>query len=333
MARLKGKLKVFMDGGIGRAPAFEITPERFQAALKRNKAVAKRCDITLGRDFDEILPMIERVDAILGFRFPKDAIRARAVRLKLCHATGAGVEHLMPLDWLPRGAKLTNNRGIHALKTAESALMALLMLNTRMPEIAANQRARRWEQIFTPPLAGKTVLIVGVGEMGGATAKLAKKMGMKVLGVRRTGAKHPAVARMVKPDKLDKVLPEADFVFVTVPITQATRRMIGRAEIARMKPGSSLINFGRSAAVDCDALSSALEAGHLAGAFLDVFDQEPLPGNSPIWGVKNLVMTPHCTSDDLENYMPATLDLFFANLGRLLDGRVPNNLVDAAREY
>jgi len=333
MAKIKGKLKVFMDGGVGRAAAFEITPARFDAAVRRNRAVAKRLDIVVGRDFDEVLANIEEVDLMLGFRFPKDAIRTRAKRLKWCHNTGAGVEHLMPLDWLPKGAVLTNNRGIHADKTGESGVMALLMLNNRMSEIAENQRARRWQQIFTPPIKGKAVLVVGVGELGGATARAAKKLGMRVLGVRRSGKPHPAVSRMVKPEKMAKILPEADFVFITVPITDETRRMIGRKEIALMKPGAGLVNFGRAAALDHDALVSALESGHLSGAFLDVFDQEPLPESSSLWHTKNLIMTPHCTSDDLDAYMPATLDLFFENARRLLDGKALKNAVDPARQY
>jgi phosphoglycerate dehydrogenase-like enzyme len=132
---------------------------------------------------------------------------------------------------------------------------------------------------------------------------------------------------------MGKLLPEVDFVFIAVPITGETRRMVGRAEIARMKPGGGIVNFGRAAALDHDALSSALASGQLSGAFLDVFDQEPLPEASPLWHTRNLIMTPHCTSDDLDAYMPATLDLFFENARRLVDGKPLKNKVDGAREY
>lgn len=160
------KLKVFFDGAYSRPTVFQTTPARYAEAAKRHKALAKRIDVTIGESFDEMAPMIGAVDIAMGFRFPKEMIRAGAHNLKWIHNTGAGVEHLMPLEWLPARAILTNNRGIHRDKTGESALMAVLMLNNRMPELVASQRARRWEPLFTPPIAGRTLLIVGVGNMG-----------------------------------------------------------------------------------------------------------------------------------------------------------------------
>ncbi len=334
MARpIRGKLKVFIDGGYDKPSVFQTTPARYDEAARRHRALAKRVDVTIAESFGALEPVIEGVDVLLGFRFPKDLIRTRAKRLKWMHATGAGVEHLMPLDWLPKGAVLTNNRGVHADKIAESVLMAIVMLNNRMPEILRSQRERRWNQVFTGTASGKTLLIVGVGEMGGAAARIAKRAGLKVWGVRRTGKAHPAVERMVKPEKLPNVLPQADFVLVTTPVTPATRHLIGRRELAAMKPGSALINFGRAGVVDYEALRERLEAGHLSGAWLDVFDPEPLPSSSPLWTTKNLILTPHCTSDDLEGYMPRTLDLFFENIGRLLAGKRLKNLVLPERGY
>jgi glyoxylate/hydroxypyruvate reductase len=321
------------DGAYSRPTVFQTTPERYAEAAKRHKALAKRIDVTIGESFDEMAPMIGAVDIAMGFRFPKEMIRAGAYNLKWIHNTGAGVEHLMPLEWLPEHAVLTNNRGIHRDKTGESALMAVLMLNNRMPELLASQRAKRWEPLFTPPIAGRTLLIVGVGNMGGAAARVAKKMGMKVLGVRRSGGTHPAVDEMVKPEKLSKLLPRADFVLVTLPVTPATRHILGARELDAMKPGAGLVNFGRAAVVDYEALRVRLESGRIGGAVLDVFDPEPLPAESPLWGTRNLIVTPHCTSDDLEAYIPKTLDLFFENLDRLLSGKKLKNVVDRKLWY
>ncbi|MGE0094951.1 MAG: D-2-hydroxyacid dehydrogenase [Alphaproteobacteria bacterium] len=329
----KAKLKVFFDGAYNRPTVFQTTPERYAEAAKRHKALAKRIDVTIGESFDEMAPMIGAVDIAMGFRFPKEMIRTGARSLKWIHNTGAGVEHLMPLEWLPERAILTNNRGIHRDKTGESALMAVLMLNNRMPELLASQRARRWEPLFTPPIAGRTLLIVGVGNMGGAAARVAKKMGMKVLGVRRSGGTHPAVDEMAKPVKLLKLLPRADFVLVTLPVTPATRHMLGARELDAMKPGAGLVNFGRAAVVDYEALRVRLESGRIGGAVLDVFNPEPLPSESPLWGTRNLIVTPHCTSDDLEAYIPKTLDLFFENLDRLLSGKKLKNVVDRKLWY
>lgn len=329
----QGKLKVFFDGAYSRPTVFQTTPERYAEAAKRHRALAKRIDVTIGESFDEMAPMIGAVDIAMGFRFPKEVIRAGARSLKWIHNTGAGVEHLMPLEWLPESAVLTNNRGIHRDKTGESALMAVLMLNNRMPELLASQRARRWEPLFTPPIAGRTLLIVGVGNMGGAAARVAKKMGMKVLGVRRSGGTHPAVDEMVKPEKLSKLLLRADFVLVTLPVTPATRHILGARELDTMKPGAGLVNFGRAAVVDYEALRVRLESGRIGGAVLDVFDPEPLPAESPLWSTRNLIVTPHCTSDDLEAYIPKTLDLFFENLDRLLSGKKLKNVVDRTLWY
>lgn len=329
----KAKLKVFFDGAYNRPTVFQTTPERYAEAAKRHKALAKRIDVTIGESFDEMAPMIGTVDIAMGFRFPKEMIRMGARSLKWIHNTGAGVEHLMPLEWLHARAILTNNRGIHRDKTGESALMAVLMLNNRMPELLASQRARRWEPLFTPPIAGRTLLIVGVGNMGGAAARVAKKMGMTVLGVRRSGGTHPAVDEMAKPVKLLKLLPRADFVLVTLPVTPATRHMLGARELDAMKPGAGLVNFGRAAVVDYEALRVRLESGHIGGAVLDVFNPEPLPSESPLWGTRNLIVTPHCTSDDLEAYIPKTLDLFFENLDRLLSGKKLKNVVDRKLWY
>lgn len=329
----QAKLRVFFDGAYSRPSVFQTTPARYAEAAKRHKALAKCIDVTIGESFDEMAPMIGQVDIAMGFRFPKEMIRASARSLKWIHNTGAGVEHLMPLEWLPARTILTNNRGIHRDKTGESAMMAVLMLNNRMPELMISQRARRWEPLFTPPVAGRTLLIVGVGNMGGAAARVAKKMGMKVLGVRRSGGTHPAVDEMAKPQKLLKLLPRADFVLVTLPVTPATRHILAARELDAMKPGAGLINFGRAAVVDYEALRVRLESGRIGGAVLDVFDPEPLPPDSPLWTTRNLVVTPHCTSDDLEAYIPKTLDLFFENLDRLLSGKKLKNLVDRKLWY
>ena len=156
------------------------------------------------------------------------------------------------------------------------------------------------------PPAPRVVVKIGTNTLTGGARTLDEQrmadIARQIVAVRRTGGKHPAVDKMVKPDKLMKVLPEADHVLVTLPVTSSTRKMIGAKQIAAMKKTASLINFGRSAVVDYEALRAALNKGHLVGAFLDVFDQEPLPASSPLWHTERLVMTPHCTSDEVEEY-------------------------------
>ena len=168
--------------------------------------------------------------------FAEDAPNVRWV---IAH--GAGVSHLMPLDWLGPGAVLTNSSGVHGERAAEYAIMAVLMLNNRIPEMARNQARARWDQLYNTEVAGKTLLIVGVGSVGSLAARHAKHFGLHVIGVRRSGKKRPYVDEMVTPDKLRKVLPRADFLLMCAPDTDASHHMIAAPELDLMKraPASS----------------------------------------------------------------------------------------------
>jgi phosphoglycerate dehydrogenase-like enzyme len=272
-------------------------------------------------------------DVIRDPRFPLGALAAAAPRLRWIHIIGAGIEPLLPLDWLPPGLVLTNNSGVHAEKIREAATMALLMLNARVPAIVTNQKKACWKQIFTSCIAGKAVLVIGVGEMGAAVAGAAKALGLRVIGMRRNGAPHPAVDRMASLAELDVVLPEADFVVNATPLTPETRNLLDRRRIGLMRRGAGFLNIGRAGSVDHEALAQALRTRALSGAIIDVHDPEPLPRSSPLWHVDNLVVTPHVTSDDLDGYLPKTFDLVFANAARLMRGEALANVVNPARGY
>jgi len=306
---------------------FTITRERYEAAAARHPDVAERIEAFIDWDLDNFADSMASAEALITWDLPTANLGTVAPNLKWIQITGAGVEHLYPLDWLPEQVTLVNNKGAHAAKAGEFGLMAVLMLHTRMPAVLANQRAAHWESLYATPVAGQTLLIVGVGSIGGAVAKHAKTLGLRVLGVSRHGRTHPDVEQMVTPDRLDDVLPEADFVFVSTPATPETRNLIDRRRLALMKPGAGFINVGRAAVVDYDALRERLEAGQLSGAILDVFDPEPLPPESPLWRTPNLLVTPHISADDGDSYVPLTLDLFFANMRRHLAGEPLQNVV------
>jgi len=306
---------------------FRMTPERWAEAAARNPDIAERVDVTIDWDFDGFDRSMAAADAFVGWDLKREGLATLAPRLKLIHIIGAGVEHLSPFDWLPEGVTLTNNRGVHAPKSGEWGAMALLMLNARMPELLESQRRHAWNALFETPIAGKTVLIVGVGEMGGSVAERIRPFGPHLIGVRRGGAAHPAIDEMVGPEALDDVLPRADFVLVTLPMTAETRNLLDRRRIGLMKRGAGIVNMGRAPVIDYDAVADALRAGLLRGAILDVFDPEPLPATSPYWDVPNLIATPHISSDDLTAYIPRTLDLLLDNLSRLMDGRPLRNVV------
>jgi len=325
-------LRVLVDEVPTQDDVFKVTPERFAAAAARHPnagALTARFSHTPA----EFAAEIGEADALIGWRFAKAEVAARARNLRWIQLTGAGVEHMLPMDWLPAGAVLTNASGAHAPKTREFVTMALLMLNCRVPLFASNQRKSMWEQRFTKAIAGKTAVIVGVGEMGRAAAESAKKLGLAVVGVRRSGRAQRHVDRMVTPDRLDEVLPGADFLIVSAPLTHETRGLIDRARLDRLQPTAGVINVGRAAVMDYDALGDKLRRGEISGAILDVFSPEPLPPESPLWSTPNLMVIPHVSSDEPDGYIERVLDIFFDNVRRWRSGRPLRNAIDPALEY
>jgi phosphoglycerate dehydrogenase-like enzyme len=317
---------------------FKMTEEGIASAKARSTVPGART--SLGHDLTDLgwlsdtTGLVTSNDIIRDPKFPIRNLGSVAPRLRWIHIIGAGVEPLLPLDWLPEHVILTNNSGIHVEKTRESAMMALLMLNARLPTIATNQRNAHWEQIFTPSIAGRTALVIGVGDMGGAVARAAKELGLRVIGVRRTrGSPHPDVDEMISVDALDLALPKADFVILTTPLTPETRNLLDRRRIRLMKGGAGFFNIGRAACVDHGALAEALRSSALSGVILDVHDPEPLPASSPLWHIDNLLIIPHVTSDDLDEYLPKTLDLVFLNWVHLVRGESLLNVVDPGRGY
>jgi len=327
------KVRVLIENGPDVGETFTIDPARFAAEQARHPTIAPLIEPTFSTGRDRFDGAIGAANVLIGFRLPFRDLPRLAPKLRWLHMTGAGINHLLPLDWKPDTLTITNNRGVHAPKVAEFAAMAVLMLNARLPALVTYQRQRRWHEEFTPLAAGRTVLIVGVGNMGGAAAESVKRLGCKTIGVRRTGASHPAIDEMVGIEDLAKVLPRADFVLVAAPLTSATHHLIGARELDLMKPGAGIINIGRGPVVDYSALRERLVSGRIGGAMLDVFEPEPLPPESPLWDTPNLIVTPHCSSDDIQQYVPRTLELVFDNLERLVANKPLRCVVDPKLEY
>jgi phosphoglycerate dehydrogenase-like enzyme len=321
-----------------RPTVFKITRELIKAARKRNQVPAS-VKSTLGSDLADLSPLatatvfVSSNDVVTDPRFPLRDLQYVAPDLELIHITGAGIEPLLPLDWLPKGVALTNNSGVHVQKTGEFAALAMLMLNARMPEIVTNQRSSNWSQIFTPSIRGKTIVIIGLGDMGGTAAREAKRLGLRVIGIRRRARSHRYTDEVFDLRDLRQALRQADFIFVAAPLTPASRHLLDKSMLSSVKAGAGLINVGRAGVVDYDALRIALKSGALSGAILDVFEQEPVPSSSPLWRTPNLILMPHCSSDDLDRYMPLTLDLVFENVCRLMAGRALKNRVNRRRGY
>ena len=314
-------------------PVFIVHEDQYEAALKRHPDVAAVVTTTWGVDAKNYDESMKEADALISYRFPRDRLRERAPHLKWIQVLGAGVDYMLPLDWVPQDLTLTTNFGAHVPKASQSALMAILMVNARIPTLVTEQRRHEWNRIFTSTVEGRTLLIVGVGHIGGGAAEQAKKVGMRVLGIRRSRQPHPAVDEMHGPDALHALLPRADIVLLNTALTSATKFLMGRTEFELMMPGAGFINMSRGGLVDPEALEASLRSGHLGGAMIDVSYPEPLPPEATLWDAPNLIITPHVLSDDIEHYSPRTLDIFFDNVRRYLGGQPLRNVVDIAREY
>ena len=315
-----------------RPALFHVTEHHWQAAVKRHPALARRIRVTFGWDGDILDEALKTADAMLNSNPPKERLRQRAPRLKWIQTTGAGIDGLLPLDWLPADVALTNNTGAHGPKAEDSCLMAISLLNARLPQLLVHQRNHVWNSIYTTPVAGKTVVVIGFGDLGRSAGRAAKKLGAKVIAVTRSGkAARPADAAC-SVTRIDSVLPKADFVVVATPLTPETRNLLSRERLALLKPEAGVINIGRSPVMDYEALRDKLVKGELAGAVLDVFQPEPLPADSPYWDTPNLIVLPHVSCDD-PRYIEHLLDFWFENFQRLLAGKRLVNIVDRRLGY
>jgi phosphoglycerate dehydrogenase-like enzyme len=315
-----------------RPALFHLTEERWRAAAKRHAAAAKRLHVTIGWDGDIIGEALKTADMMINNSPPKDDLRSRAPRLKWIQTTGAGIDGLLPLDWLPSDIALTNNRWAHGPKAEESCAMAISLLNARLPQMIAAQRNHAWQPIYTTPVAGKTVVVIGFGDLGQGAGRAAKKLGARLIAITRSGKAGRPADEAHPVGRIDRVLPKADFVIVTTPLTPETRNLLDRRRLDLLKPEACLVNIGRSPVVDYEALREKLARGTLAGAVLDVFQPEPLPPDSPFWDTPNLIALPHVSCDD-PRYVDRLLDFWFENLARFRAGKRLKNLIDRRLGY
>jgi len=228
---------------------------------------------------------------------------------------------------------ITNNH-VHGEAIAEHVFALLLAHTRRLREVFQYQDARRWghRELTVPAVAGRTMGILGLGTIGAEVARRAVAFGMRVLGTKRRPAPIPGVERVLPADGLDAVLRESHVLVLALPLTPATRGLIGARELALLPRGGFVVNVARGGLIDETALVAALREGHLAGAGLDVFAEEPLPSTSPLWALPGVIVTPH-TSGDFPDYMDRILPLFCENLRRYLAGQPLSNIVDPVLGY
>jgi phosphoglycerate dehydrogenase-like enzyme len=264
-------------------------------------------------------------------------LRDRAPNVRWIQATSAGIGQLLMKTGLIRSPIVfTTASGVHATPLAEFVLLALLAFAKDMPRLMRDQAVHRWERYCGRELTGSTVGIVGLGKVGRAVARHCRAVGMRVIATKRTVSERSEafedVDLLVPPARLPTILREADALVLACPQTPETEGLIGQRELHTMKRGAVLVNISRGAVVDESALVEALRDGSLGGAALDVVKTEPLPQDSPLWDLPNVLISPHSASTaDTEN--GKLTDLFCDNLRRYLRGEALLNVFDRERLY
>jgi len=297
-------------------------------------------DITFIHALDAAADLDGIADADAAFTWTMTGeMLARARTLRWVHSSAVAVGTLPLRELAARGVVVTNSRGIQSPAIAEHVIACLLALAKRLPLTVRHQDARHWAQNemigeASPWLVqGRTLGIIGLGTIGQAVAHRASALGMHIVGVRRRPEQGGlAGIDVVGPDQTGDVIASSDVLVLAAPWTAATNRLLDAVGLAGMKRGAILINVARGQLVDEDALAAAIARGHLAGAALDVFNEEPLPPSSPLWSLPNVVITPH-TSGFRADHWDAVVDLFTTQIDRFRRGQPLLNTVDVEAGY
>jgi phosphoglycerate dehydrogenase-like enzyme len=302
--------------------------------LARIKQLAPNLQTLVTTDRQVIEQHLDEIEIAVK-EFPQ-ALLSRAPKLRWFQQWGAGADWILKLpDVAESDIVITNASGVHATPITEHIFALMLALGRNLHHAIRAQAHGEWhrpdwDNLFE--LAGKTMILIGVGAIGAQTAKIAGAFGMRVLGVRRDPAINAeGVAGMYSPDRLMELLPEADFVVITAPLTPETRHLIGEPELRGVKASAILVNIGRGGTIDEPALS-ALQEGRLAGAGLDVFAHEPLPPESPLWELEKVIITSHYAGAT-PHYHERAMAIFLDNLRRYIAGEPLRNVVDKTLGY
>ncbi len=275
--------------------------------------------------------------AILHWSGPRDLLRAAFLanpQVRWVHSRSAGLDSVLFPELVSSDVPLTNGSGVFSQSLGEFALAMVLYFAKDFPRMLRNKAARRWEQFDVDEIAGQTAGIVGYGDIGRAVAKRMHAMGMKVLALKRhaPAAPDPLIEKFYRPEELVAMLGRCDYVVASAPLTRETRHMISDAAFAAMKPNAVIINVGRGPVVDQAALIRALEQKRIRGAGLDVFEQEPIPANDPIWRFENVFLSPH-TADHTRDWLDQAMRFFLRQYGKFRKGEPLENIVDKRLGY
>jgi phosphoglycerate dehydrogenase-like enzyme len=300
--------------------------------LEQIRAVDPRVRVVQAVDTDAARAAAPEADVIMAWQVP-EAVMDRAGRLRWIHTTAAGVDGLLIPPVTEGRVTLTHSVGIH-VGMPDHIMGLILMFSRRLHRAVRSQIARRWDRAGAvgEEIEGKVLGVLGLGAIGRALSDRAAAFGMRVIGTKRTVEPIPHVERVLPAEGTDEVLREADYLVILLPLTPATRGLIDARAFGLMKRSAVLINVGRGKVVHEDALIDALRRGTIAGAGLDVFEREPLPADSPLYEMENVVVTPHVAGAS-HTYYDRAIPIFCENLRRYLDGRSMLNVVEPARGY
>ena len=278
------------------------------------------------RDPETLEKRVSETDVLVISGLWQNHLLDRTKRLRFIQSIGAGTDQFPREELAMRGIRLASARGVNARAVAEHAMALMLALSRRLPEARDNQQKRVWRGMIgdlsqrEDELGGKTLLVVGLGDIGGRLAQLAKAFDMRVVGLRR----HPAFGRGAADavhamDELNSMLPDADFVVLACPLTAETENLVDAQALSRMKPTAYLVNVARGRVVEEAALIEALATHRIAGAGIDVTAEEPLAPSSPLWAMEQVLITPH-TAGETRRYEDNVIEILRDNLGRLWRG-------------
>ncbi len=340
---LNNKIKIHIKNNHGRPGTFPcdlkgeenftITKKHIEKAFENETKIREKVEFFIDWDEENFNSSILNSEILLTYDFPTKNLKKLAPKLKWIHCTAAGVEHLLPFDWAKNELTITNSSGVHSKKAGEYGLMSILMIQNHIPKIVTNQKNKKFTSLFSNPINGKTIVLVGTGSLGSSMAKLARPLGANIIGVNKKGKSVEGCSTVITIDKIDTVLPKADILYLALPETPETKNLINKKRLDLLKPTCGIVNIGRQSVLDYDILCEKLNNLEIAGAILDVFTPEPIESNSKLWHTPNLIITPHVSSDDNGNYVKMTLDLFVKNLKLFLDNKELFNKIDKKLGY
>lgn len=319
-------------------PTLLVLADGTETQLRMLEPFRDRARIVIGPSLQSVADAAPMADALLVWTASRDLVQqvfAQAPRLRWVHSRSAGLDSLLFPALVDSPVPLTNSSGVYSRSLGEFVALGVLFFAKDLHRMQRNQAAGRWAPFDVDMAEGQTMGIVGYGDIGRAAARLAKALGMQVIALRRRPEQSqgdPLVDEVMGNDRLLELMARSDYVVVAAPLTPDTRGLVSAQAIAAMKPSAVMINVGRGAIIDEPALIDALRHKRIRGAALDVFAQEPLPDGHPMYGLDNLLLSPHC-ADHTRTWIDDAMVFFTGNLERFLRGEPLRNVVEKRLGY